>query len=121
MAAGNCNQADAGQLRNFLGKARVDQILESGQGHCFGSGSKGYNWRIRGIYLVVNGRIGQILRQKVAGRIDCGLNFLFCHIQLKGKIKLQGNGGSAGAGKRSHLRKAGHDAKLSFERRGYNG
>ena len=95
-AAGKRHEANAGNLRDFLGEPRVGQIFEFCHGQGPARDRKRHDGGIRGVDLVVNRRVRQITGQKGIRRIDAGLNLLFGNIELSGEAELQRDDGRSG-------------------------
>jgi hypothetical protein len=59
LAAGQADQADAGQLRDLLRNPRVRQILDAGNGQAGGADRQCDHRRVRRVDLGIDGRSGQ--------------------------------------------------------------
>jgi len=121
LAAGNADQTDARQLRNFLCDACVRQVLDRGDGEAGGRYRQGDHGGVRGIDLGIDRRSRQQIGQKTVGGVDRRLHFLLGDIQRKAEIELQGDDRRAGRGDGRHLLQARHLAKLLFQGRGDRG
>ena len=76
LPSGEAHEADAGQLRQLLRDARVDQVVDVGQRHGRRRDRQREHRRVGRIDLVVDRRLGQVVGQQVAGRVDRRLHFL---------------------------------------------
>ncbi len=121
LAARQAHQTNAGQLRNLLRQAGIDQVLHLGQGNGLGGDRQRDDGRISRIDLAVDRRHRQVRGQQVAAGVDGGLHFLLGHVQAEIQIELQRDHRSpAGAGG-GHLLQARHLAELAFQGRGDRG
>src|SRR6185436_20991518 len=107
LAAADADEADAGELRDLLGEARVREVLDLGQGQGVRGQGQGEDGRVRGVRLAVDGRVGQVARQVGAGGVDGGLDLLFGHVDVQLEGELQGDDGAAVRAGGGHLVQAG--------------
>ncbi len=119
LAAGEADQADAGQLRNLLRQPGVGQSLHLRQRQRLRGQRQRQDRRVGGIDLAVDRRRRQVRRQQIAAGIDRRLHFLLRDVEAQGQAELQGDHrGAAGTGGR-HLVQARHLAELALQRRGH--
>ena len=95
LSAADRNQADAGQLRNFLGQSGVGEIFNFRQRQGVRSQGQRKNGRVCRIHLAVDRRIRQVARKISSGGVDRGLNLLFLDVNVLVEIELQRNDGAA--------------------------
>ena len=95
LAAIECHQPNAGDLRNLLCESCIYQALHLRQWQRCGSHAQRQNRRIGRIYLAVDRRRGQIGRQQIGGGVNRGLDLLLGDIQIELEVELQRNDGCA--------------------------
>ena len=118
LAAGETHHADAGNLREFLRDARIDQVVHLRQRQAAGRHRESENRRIGGIHLPVNRRRRQIVRQEIARGIDGCLHFLLRNAHGDFERKLEGDHRRAAGTHRRQLVDARYLAETSLKRGG---
>ena len=117
LATAETDQANAGELRDFLRQPGINKVLYFRQRQGLRGDRQGENGRIRRINFVVDRRHRQIGGQQVAGRVDCRLHLLLGDIQTQVQTELQRNDRCAAGARRRHLIQSRHLAELAFQRR----
>ena len=117
MPAGDRDQSDAGELRQFRHKAGLDDVFDLGQLHRVRSDAKRQDRRVGRIDLGVDRRRRQIGGQKIAGGVDRCLHLLLGDVETDVEAEPQGDDRRAGGALRHHLAQARHLAELPLERR----
>ncbi len=82
LAAGDGDQADAGDLRNLLREVGVGGVLDLVQRQRVGGERQRHDRRVGGVHLAVDGRVGQVGGQEAVGRVDGRLHFLLGHVDV---------------------------------------
>src|SRR5207249_9485714 len=104
-----------GKLRYLLREPSVGKILDSREWKCLRRQRESQDRRIGRIDLAVDRRIRQISRQEILTSVDCGLNFLFRHIDAQIQRKLERNDRTSAGTRRGHMIQARHLSELSFQ------
>ena len=81
LAAGNRNQTDAGQLRQFRHEAGFEDVLDVGQLHRVRSDPERQDRRVGRIDLGVDRRRRQVGGQEIAGGVDRRLHLLLGDVE----------------------------------------
>jgi hypothetical protein len=121
LAAVDADEADAGDLGNFLREAGVGEVLDLRERHAGGGEGEGHDRRIGGIDLAVDGRVGEVGGEIGAGGVDGLLHFLLGDVDVEGEGELEGDDGAAVGAGGGHLLQAGDLAELALERGGDGG
>ena len=118
VTAADADEADAAQLRDFLGEPGFAQILKLGERQRFGRHRERHDRRVGRVDLGIDRRDRQIAGQQIVGRVDGGLNLLFGDVEAQIEAELQSDDRGAGGACRRHLVEARHLSKLPLQRRG---
>ena len=119
MAAGDADQPDAAELRDFLRQPRLANVFQLGQRHAFGGDRERQDRRVGRIDLGVDRRHRQVARQQIVRRIDRRLHFLLGDVEAEIETELQRDDRGAGRARRRHLVEAGHLAELPLQGSGH--
>jgi hypothetical protein len=95
LPARNTDQPHACNLREFLRDPDIDQIPHLMQRQRGRRHRQADDSRVCWVYLVIDGRRGQVARQQVGSCVDRGLHLLLGDIQRQVQIELQGDERSA--------------------------
>ncbi len=87
LAAGDADQADAGQLRQLLRHARIDQVVDLRQRHGAGGHRQRQHRRVGRVDLVVDRRLRQVVRQQAVGGVHRRLHFLLGDAERLGRAR----------------------------------
>ena len=118
MAAGDGDQADAGDLGDLLREVGVGGVFDLVERQRVGGERQRHDGRVGGVDLAVDGRIGQVGGQEAVGGVDGRLHFLLGDVDVFVEVELEGDDRAAAGADRGHLLEAGHLAELALERRG---
>ena len=121
LAAADADDADALDLRDLLGDARIDEILHFGERHRLGGHPQYQHRSIGRVDLGVYRRRGQVLRQQIRARADRRLNLLLRDVDGQLQSESQRDHRRAGRTRRRHLIQARHLPELLLQRRRYRG
>ena len=119
VAAGDADQPDAAELRDFLRQPRLANVFQLGQRHAFGGDRERQDRRVGRIDLGVDRRHRQVARQQIVRRIDRRLHFLLGDVEAEIETELQRDDRGAGRARRRHLVEAGHLAELPLQGSGH--
>src|SRR5205814_3118565 len=86
LTAADADEANAGELRNFLRKIGVGQIFDAVKRKRLGAKREREDGCIGGIDFAIDGRIGNTWRKKIGCGVDGGLNFLLGNINVQVEI-----------------------------------
>ena len=117
LPAGDRDQADAGQLRQFRHESGLDDVLDLGQLHRVRSDAERQDRRVGRIDLGVDRRRRQVGGQEIAGGVDRRLHFLLGDVEADVEPEPKRDDRRAGRALRHHLAQARHLAELPLERR----
>ena len=119
LAAGDRDEADAGQLRQFRREPALDDVLDVGELHRRRRSTPSVRiGASAGIDLGVDRRRRQVGGQQIAGRVDRRLHFLLGDVEADFEAEAQRDDRRARRALRHHLRQARHLAELALQRRG---
>ena len=96
MAAGDADQPDAAELRDFLRQPRFADVFQLGQRHAFGGDRERQDRRVGRIDLGVDRRHRQVARQQIIRRVDRRLHFLLGDVEAQIETELQRDDRGAG-------------------------
>ena len=96
LPAGDRNQADAGELRQFRHEPGFDDVLDLGQLHRVRSDAQRQDRRVGRIDLGVDRRRRQVGGQKIAGGVDRRLHLLLGNVEADVEAELQSDDRGAG-------------------------
>src|SRR5450759_701624 len=114
LPAADRNQAHSRKLRDFLRQSRLGHIFDARQGQRIRGQRQRQDGRIGRVHLVVNRRIGKILRQVRRSRVDRGLHLLFLDVDVLIESELQSDQRTAERTRRSHLVQSGYLSELAL-------
>ncbi len=118
LSAGDGDEADAGDLGDFLREVGVGGVFDLVERQRVGGQRQRHDRRVGGVDLAVDGRVGQVGGQEAVGGVDGRLDFLLGDVDVLVEIELEGDDRAAAGADGGHLLEAGHLAELAFERRG---
>jgi hypothetical protein len=118
LAAGDGDQADAGELRDLLRQNRVGEVFDLLQRDGVGGEREGQDGRVGRVDLGVDGRVGQVGGKEGEGGVDGGLHVLLGDVDGLGEVELQRDDRAATGGDGGHLLQARDLAELALERTG---
>ena len=121
VAAADADEADAGKLRDFLGDARVRELLHLRERQRRRGERKRQDGRIGRVDLRIDGRRRKVGGQKIHCGVDGGLHLLFGDVERQREAELQGDDRGAARTRRGDLRQSRHLPQLPLQRRGDGG